>query len=90
MFIGFSGQEYWSWLPLPPPGDLADQGIEPASLASPALQVDSLLLSHWGSQGIYIYIEREISIINDLYNIPEVRKIYETITRVASSQHHSR
>ena len=30
-------QEYWSGLPFPPPGDLPDPGIEPASLASPAL-----------------------------------------------------
>ena len=35
--MGFSRQEYWSGLPFPPPGDLADQGIEPVSLMSPAL-----------------------------------------------------
>ena len=29
---GFSRQEYWSGLPCPPPGDLPDPGIEPASL----------------------------------------------------------
>ena len=34
----FSGQEYWSGLPFPPPGDLSDPGIEPGS---PALQTDS-------------------------------------------------
>ena len=33
----FSTQEYWSGLPFPTPGDLPDPGIEPASLASPAL-----------------------------------------------------
>ena len=33
----FSRQEYWSGLPFPPPGDLPDPGIEPASLISPAL-----------------------------------------------------
>ena len=42
-------QEYWSGLPCPPPGDLPDPGIEPASPASPELQMDSLLLSHQGS-----------------------------------------
>ena len=26
--MGFSRQEYWSGLPLPPPGDLPDPGIE--------------------------------------------------------------
>ena len=41
--MGFSRQEYRSGFPCPPPGDLPDLGIEPAS---PALQMDSLLLSH--------------------------------------------
>ena len=41
--MGFSRQEYWSGLPSPSPGDLPDPGVEPISLASPALQADSLL-----------------------------------------------
>ena len=41
--MGFSRQEYWSELPFPSPGDLPNAGVEPMS---PALQVDSLLLSH--------------------------------------------
>ena len=32
---GFFKQEYWSGLPYPPPGDLSDPGIKPASLMSP-------------------------------------------------------
>ena len=36
LFMGFSGQEYWSGLPFPSPGDLPDPGIEPRS---PILQV---------------------------------------------------
>ena len=39
--MGFSRQEYWSGLPFPPPGHLPDLGIEPASLTSTWLQVDS-------------------------------------------------
>ena len=35
--MGFSGQEYWSGLPCPPPGDLPHPGMEPSSLASPVL-----------------------------------------------------
>ena len=35
--MGFSRQEGWSGLPFPPPGDLLDPGIEPASLMSPEL-----------------------------------------------------
>ena len=42
----FPRQEYWSGLLCPPPGDLPDLGIEPIS---PALQGDSLLLSHHSS-----------------------------------------
>ena len=34
---GFSRQEYWSGLPLPPPRDPSDPRIKPESLASPAL-----------------------------------------------------
>ena len=33
----FSRQEYWSGLPCPPPWDLPDPGMEPASFMSPAL-----------------------------------------------------
>ena len=36
--MGFSRQESWSGLPRPSPGDLPDSGIEPASLASPAME----------------------------------------------------
>ena len=43
---GFPRQEYWSGFPFPSPGDLPDPGIEPKF---PALQVDSLLLSHQGN-----------------------------------------
>ena len=44
--IGFSGQDYWSELPFPSPGDLPDPGMKPTS---PILQADSLLLNHWRS-----------------------------------------
>ena len=35
--MGFPRQEYWSGVPFPAPRDLPDPGIEPVSLASPAL-----------------------------------------------------
>ena len=38
-FMGFSRQEYWSWLPFPSPGDLPDPGVEPGF---PALEADAL------------------------------------------------
>ena len=46
LFMDFSRQEYWSGLPFPLPEDLAHPGIQPTL---PALQVDSLPLSHQGS-----------------------------------------
>ena len=47
--MGFSKQEYWSGLPFPSPGDLADPGIEPGS---PTQQADSLLSELPGKPGI--------------------------------------
>ena len=35
--MGFSRQEYWNGLPFPPPGDLNDTGIKPASFMPPVL-----------------------------------------------------
>ena len=40
--MGFSRQENWNVLPFPPPGDLPDSRIEPASHESPALAGGSL------------------------------------------------
>ena len=37
--MGFSGQEYWSGLPFPSPGDFPNPGFEPRS---PTLQAESL------------------------------------------------
>ena len=55
LFMEFSKEEYWSELPCPSPGDLPDPGTEPASSAAPALQVDSLPLSHWGNPSVTIF-----------------------------------
>ena len=46
----FSGKEYRSGLPFPSPRDHLDPRIEPASPVSPALQADSLPLSHEGNK----------------------------------------
>ena len=48
---GFSRQEYKSGLPCPTPGDLPDPGIEPGS---PALQAESLPLSHQESPRVWL------------------------------------
>ena len=54
--LGFSRQEYWSGLPFPPPGDVPDPGTEPASPMFPVMQVDSLMLSHWGKPSTKLYL----------------------------------
>ena len=41
--VGFPRQEYWSGLPFPPPRDIPDPGIKPAS---PAFQEGSFLTSN--------------------------------------------
>ena len=50
--MGFSRLEYWSRLPCAP-GDLPNPGIEPVA---PALQVDSLQLSHGERLQSHLYI----------------------------------
>ena len=44
--MGFSRQEYWSGLLLPPPGDIPDLRIEPMSLTSPAMAGTFFTTSH--------------------------------------------
>ena len=46
--MGFSRQEYWSEMPCPLPGDLANPGTESQSLASPTLAGDFFTTSSPG------------------------------------------
>ena len=56
MSMGFFRQEYWSGLPFPSLGDLPNAGIEPKSLASPALQVDSLPQATGKTEYVYVHV----------------------------------
>ena len=49
--MAFSRLEYWSGLPFSPPGNLPDPGVEPVSLASPALA--GRFLYHWATWALY-------------------------------------
>jgi len=62
MGFSISRPEYWSGLPFPPLWDLPDPGIELLSPVSPALQVDSLSLSHLGSpiNKIFFYLKADV------------------------------
>ena len=54
--MGFSRRRYWSRLPFPFPGGGPDSRMEPES---PALQLDSILLSYQGSPtGIHISLKK--------------------------------
>ena len=81
--MGFSGQEERSGLPLPSPGDFPDPGIKPGS---PALEADSLPLSHRGSpkntyksvpipykKGIFLKI-RPIQVIQMFYHTLQMKQ----------------
>ena len=60
--IEFSRQEYWSWLPFPPPGDHPFPGIEPTPLESPVLINKCILyqLYHLASPLYRILASREV------------------------------
>ena len=52
--LSVHGQEYWSRLPFPSPGDLPDPGIELTSLMFPALAGGSLPLAPSGKPCVYL------------------------------------
>ena len=56
--VGFSRPECQGGLPSPPPGDPPDSGVEPVSPVAPALQVDSLPLSH-NREPMYPHINKQ-------------------------------
>ena len=54
--VGFPRQEYWSGMPFPPSSNLLYPGIEPASLASPALAGGFFTTSAtWEAPSITVY-----------------------------------
>ena len=63
--MGFPREEYWSRLPFPPPGDLPDSGIEPASLIPPELEGEFFTTSTtWEALvGFYMAAEKDVSTI---------------------------
>ena len=53
--MGFSRQEYWSWLPCPSPGDLLYPGIELVSLMYSALTDGFFTTSATWETHMYMY-----------------------------------
>ena len=64
--LGVSRQEYWSGLPCPSPGHLPDSGIEPTS---PAMQADSLSLSHQGNPWFWRARLKTPSLVGSLHGM---------------------
>ena len=69
----FFKHEYWNALPFPSPGDLPHPGIEPTS---PAVQADSLPMSHWGSHMLSGVIIKPYLIISSPDSLLTVLKTY--------------
>ena len=53
------------WVAMPSPGDLPDPGIEPVSPVAPAMQADSLPLSHRGSPCWYRQVMMRLNWITE-------------------------
>ena len=70
LVMEFSRQEYWSGLPFPTPQDIPDPGIEPESLASPALTDGFFTTAPLGNPG------KILSIIDTMMYITSPGLIY--------------
>ena len=66
--MGFPGQEYWSGLPFPSPGDLPDPGAKPES---PALACRFFTLSHQESPWTSVISVQSLSHVQ-LFVIPRI------------------
>ena len=66
---GFPGQEYWSGLPFPPPGDPSDPGTEP--LCS-ALAGGFFTTGPPGTPSLHRYTNRSTKKLSDLSKVSEI------------------
>ena len=86
--MGFPSQEYWSELPLPPPGDLPNPGIKPPDY--PALTGGSFTTGSLGTPGreTYFLPNPRLYSWNVLF-VPNSFKImlYRTSSPLGSSVH---
>ena len=60
----FSKQEYWNGLPFPPPGDLPDPGIKPAS---PAVAGGFLPLNHLESPQLLLLLLKRLPAMQETW-----------------------
>ena len=59
------------WVPCPPPEDLPDPRMEPTVPVAPALQADSLPLSHQGNPGLSIFHNKKKWSLDSCNNMDE-------------------
>ena len=77
--MGFFRQEYWIGLPCPPPGDLSDLGIEPASLSPPALAGRFFITrATWEAPSLY-YMIWKVNQISQFYLIKNLYFLHNLV-----------
>ena len=64
----------------PSPGDLPNSGIEPVALAVPAMQVDSLPLSHVGGD-----VVEKLCLAQSLSTLPHPKRRHSCTLKAAST-----
>ena len=88
--MGFPRQEYWSGLPLPPPGDHPDPGIELMSLTSPALASGSLPLAPPGKPSFLSKFPKHKAMVTGSFRLSSYLILQRSSKRPCSSWGSSR
>ena len=78
--MGFSRQEYWSGVQCPPPGDLPNPGIKPASLMFPALAGEFFMTrATWEALNCIICFQQEKPVLSAPDSCPSSEKSLEPL-----------
>ena len=78
--MGFSRQEYWSGVQCPPPGDLPNPGIKPASLMFPALAGEFFITrATWEALNCIISFQQEKPVLSAPDSCPSSEKSLEPL-----------
>ena len=83
--VGFPRQEYWSGLPCPPPRDLPNPRIKPAS---PALQVNSLPAEPPGKPKLFMNKLNHFAVYQELTQHCKPTILQLKIKRVLNNDYH--
>ena len=85
--MGFFGQEYWSGLPCPSPGDLPTPRIKPTSLMSPTLADGFFTTSAtWEAQDKFMRAKLRTLVEKNSLSAPDVNKRHVALAVECSNQ----